>query len=208
MQTVATSLPGSYKILLSAEHENQNLYTDDLTGHKWLFFRKVACSGHAVASTCFRQTVHDRMDRKEHETMTALSGDYSKQREGRIGGSVYTYFINISTRTQHWIRFVSILSSHLSISLPGGLRKVIPLTYCMQTTVFWNKTPLVNRRFGGIYRPYLQDRRISKTSSTCHLCLRWYLTRLILRSWRWRQYVPPKRRMTFTVLYPGRYYSP
>jgi hypothetical protein len=34
-------------------------------------------------------------------------------------------------------------------------------------------------------------------SKACHLLSRWFLARLIFLPWRWRQYVPPKRRMTF-----------
>jgi hypothetical protein len=88
----------------------------------------------------------------------------------------------------------------------------------MKSTIFWDITlcsPLnVNRRFGGTYRLHLQGRRISwarnQQSSACHLLSYWFLTRLILRPWRWRRYIPPKRRLTFndyTALYPRRQYS-
>jgi hypothetical protein len=43
----------------------------------------------------------------------------------------------------------------------------------------------VNWRFGGTYR---------------HLLSRWFLARLIFRPWRWRRYVPPKRRFTLNGL--------
>jgi hypothetical protein len=36
--------------------------------------------------------------------------------------------------------------------------------------------------------------------SACNLLSRWYLSRLI-QSWRWRWYVPPKRRLTFKRLH-------
>jgi hypothetical protein len=38
-------------------------------------------------------------------------------------------------------------------------------------------------------------------SSVCHLLSRWYLARIILRSWRWIRYVPSKRRLTFNGLH-------
>jgi hypothetical protein len=37
--------------------------------------------------------------------------------------------------------------------------------------------------------------------SSCHLILRWFLARLILRPWRWRRHVAPKREITFHGLY-------
>jgi hypothetical protein len=60
-------------------------------------------------------------------------------------------------------------------------------------TIFWDVTPFsplkVNRRFGGKYR----------------LCLppvsRWFLARLILWPWRWKQCVPPKRLLTLNGLH-------
>jgi hypothetical protein len=39
--------------------------------------------------------------------------------------------------------------------------------------------------------------RTSNPTSTCHLLSRLYLARLILRPWRWKRYVPPKRRLNF-----------
>jgi hypothetical protein len=68
----------------------------------------------------------------------------------------------------------------------------------MRSTIFWDITPCsplkVNRRFGRIYRLQLQ-------SFSCHLLPRWFLARLILRPWRWRVYVPLKRRLTFNGLH-------
>jgi hypothetical protein len=37
--------------------------------------------------------------------------------------------------------------------------------------------------------------------SACHLFLHWFFARLTLRPWRWRRYVPPKRRLTFNGLH-------
>jgi hypothetical protein len=37
--------------------------------------------------------------------------------------------------------------------------------------------------------------------SACHLISSWYLAHLILGFWRWRRYVPSKRRLTFNVLH-------
>jgi hypothetical protein len=36
-----------------------------------------------------------------------------------------------------------------------------------------------------------------KLQAACHLRSRWFLAWLILRPWRWRRYVPPKRRLAF-----------
>jgi hypothetical protein len=42
--------------------------------------------------------------------------------------------------------------------------------------------------------------RVIFSGSACHLLSSWFLARLILRPWRWRRYVPPKRRLTLNVL--------
>jgi hypothetical protein len=42
-------------------------------------------------------------------------------------------------------------------------------------------------------------RNISPPSSAFHLLSCWFLAELILRPWRWRRYVPPKRRLTWTT---------
>jgi hypothetical protein len=41
----------------------------------------------------------------------------------------------------------------------------------------------------------------NKPSRLCHLLSPWYHSRLILWPWRWRRYVPPKRRLTFSELH-------
>jgi hypothetical protein len=80
----------------------------------------------------------------------------------------------------------------------------------MKSTNFWDISPCsplkVNRRFGRTYRLHLQGRisraryqRDNRWQAECHLLSRWYLVRLI-RPWRWRQYLLPKRQLTFSVL--------
>jgi hypothetical protein len=39
----------------------------------------------------------------------------------------------------------------------------------------------VNKRFGERYLLHVQDRRINKQSSSCHLFSRWFLAQLIFR---------------------------
>jgi hypothetical protein len=67
----------------------------------------------------------------------------------------------------------------------------------MKSTISWDITPCsplrVNRRFRGTYRlPWI---------SACHLLSHWFLGWLILWPWRWRRYVPLKRRLTFNSLH-------
>jgi hypothetical protein len=45
------------------------------------------------------------------------------------------------------------------------------------------------------YRLHLQGH------SACHLLSGWFLARLIFRPWRWRRYVPPKRRLKLNGLH-------
>jgi hypothetical protein len=77
------------------------------------------------------------------------------------------------------------------------------------STIFCDITPCsplkVNRRFGGTCRLHLQRRRISQarnqrdggSTQRPAVLASW----LILRLWRWRPHVPPKRRLTFNRLH-------
>jgi hypothetical protein len=76
-----------------------------------------------------------------------------------------------------------------------------------KNAVFWDVAPCrscVNRRFGGTYRLHIQGIKIGERGSNVS---RWlhtadcnHLLTLVPRSrilpWRWRRYVPPKRRLT------------
>jgi hypothetical protein len=75
----------------------------------------------------------------------------------------------------------------------------------MKSTVFWDITPCsplkVNKRFGGRYLLYVQDRSINKQSSSCHQFLRLFHAQTIFWTWRWIRYVPPNLRLTFNGLH-------
>jgi hypothetical protein len=65
----------------------------------------------------------------------------------------------------------------------------------------------VNRRFRGTYRLHLQGRRINRARNQREsrqqawlLLSRWFLAWLIFRTWKWRKYFLPKRRLTFNGL--------
>jgi hypothetical protein len=71
----------------------------------------------------------------------------------------------------------------------------------MKNAVFWDVGPCgycVNWCFGGTYRLHLQSRKIRERATSMS---RWLQLTLVPRSriflpWRWRRYVPPKRRFT------------
>jgi hypothetical protein len=69
----------------------------------------------------------------------------------------------------------------------------------LNSTVFWDITPCsplkVSRSFGGTYHLNLQG------GSARHLLSRLFLSWFFLRPWRWRRYIPPKRRLTFIGLH-------
>jgi hypothetical protein len=66
----------------------------------------------------------------------------------------------------------------------------------MKSSVFWDITPCsplkVNRRFGETCHVF---------SSAYHLLSGWFLAWLMFQPRRWRQHVPPKRRLTFSGLH-------
>jgi hypothetical protein len=72
-----------------------------------------------------------------------------------------------------------------------------------KSSIFWDITPCsplrVNRRFRGICRLHLQGRWKIKQETSMKQVASCYLLhiRLILRQWRWRRHVPPKRLMNF-----------
>jgi hypothetical protein len=78
----------------------------------------------------------------------------------------------------------------------------------MTITIIWDITPCtpfkVILRFGGIYRLHIQggitEQNTRVKADGKQLLSHWYLTRFIW-PWRWRRYVPPKRRLIFSGLY-------
>jgi hypothetical protein len=88
-----------------------------------------------------------------------------------------------------------------TVLLNMDLRFEVFITVAMKRSIFWDITacsPLkVNWHFGGNYRLHLQGRKIGRTWHMLSPC---FLARLILWFWRWRRYVPPKRRLTFNGL--------
>jgi hypothetical protein len=73
----------------------------------------------------------------------------------------------------------------------------------LKSIILWDITPCrtlsFNRRFGGTYRLHLQGRRnrFSKPASKQVASL----LNIFLRPWRWRRYVPPKRRLKLNGLH-------
>jgi hypothetical protein len=58
----------------------------------------------------------------------------------------------------------------------------------MRSSIFWDIRPC-------------SPLKVNQSSRSCHLVSRWFLACLILRTWRWRRNVPPKRRLTFDGLH-------
>jgi hypothetical protein len=85
-----------------------------------------------------------------------------------------------------------------------GFEVLTPMV--MKSCIFWDITQdnslKLNWRFGGTCSLHLRGRRISQARSQRES--RWqaelFLASLILRSWRWRRHIPPKRWSTFSGL--------
>jgi hypothetical protein len=117
------------------------------------------------------------------------------------------------TISQHiYLRYILILSSSSDINFPKcswklGTQYRTRWSKSHWIDIFWDITPWsplkFNRRFGRTYRLHLQGRRISRARNQRSFPPAFTLVsyRLILRPWRWRRYVPPKRRLTFNGLY-------
>jgi hypothetical protein len=63
--------------------------------------------------------------------------------------------------------------------------------------VRWKSTDVSEEHVAYIFRAEEE----AEHSSACHLISRWFLALLILRPWRWRRYVVPKSRLTFSGLH-------
>jgi transposase len=61
--------------------------------------------------------------------------------------------------------------------------------------------PAESQPFGGTCHLHLEGWRISQARNHCESASCWFLAWLILQSWRWRQYVPPKHSLTLNVLH-------
>jgi hypothetical protein len=74
----------------------------------------------------------------------------------------------------------------------------------MKSSVIWDITPCSpskgNRYCGGTCRLHLQGRRMCRARNQSFTS-RWFLAWLILRPWRWRRHVPPKRLLAFNGIH-------
>jgi hypothetical protein len=99
------------------------------------------------------------------------------------------------------------IEPNVSLTCSGGLPRVSILKYLqfkqshpMKNAVFWDAAlcrPCVNKRFGGTYRLHLKGRNIRERGTRFS---GWLQINAVSRSsiflpWRWRRYVPPKRRL-------------
>jgi hypothetical protein len=80
--------------------------------------------------------------------------------------------------------------SNSTVTLYGVVGFEVITAVVMKISIFWDITPCsplrANRRFGGTYRQCLLG--------TCFHA--GFLLTSFFRPWRWRRYVPPKRRLT------------
>jgi hypothetical protein len=65
--------------------------------------------------------------------------------------------------------------------------------------IFWDVMPCSPLKVNGRFEEHIVS-IFRVEHSSCHLRSRWFLAHLILLPWRWRRYVPPKRRLTFNGL--------
>jgi hypothetical protein len=72
--------------------------------------------------------------------------------------------------------------------------KILRAKHMMRRSIFWDITPCSPLEVNWLYSR-------SKHSSACHLLSRWFRTQLIYLPSRWRQHVPPKRRLAFRGLH-------
>jgi hypothetical protein len=81
----------------------------------------------------------------------------------------------------------------------------------MKSIIFWDITPCSTLKvkwcFRGTHCLHLLGQIISRARNQCEsrwqadMLSRWFLARLIIRPWRWRRYVPPKRRLASNGLH-------
>jgi hypothetical protein len=108
------------------------------------------------------------------------------------------WFINVPQTMMY--RSVSQWSMH-TVTKYDVVKFEVFTAVTMKKAVFWDVAPCssgVNRRFGGTYRLHLQGRRESIRLPLTSLtdASRADFLILSLLSWRWRRYVPLKRRLT------------
>jgi hypothetical protein len=88
--------------------------------------------------------------------------------------------------------FIKAIYQYISCYISAGSE--VPTAMAMKSIVFWDTTPCsrlkVNRRFGGTCR------KLCLLLTPC-----WFHALPNLRPWAWRRHVPPKRRLTFKILY-------
>jgi hypothetical protein len=99
--------------------------------------------------------------------------------------------------SSYWAPYMTTLFKINHSDIAGSIRIYSAALSCTQTGLSVARIALFSKR--RTYRWVASPQR--NTSSACHLLSRWFLDRLILRPWRWRLCVPPKRRLTFNGLH-------
>jgi hypothetical protein len=93
----------------------------------------------------------------------------------------------------------------VSTDNPTFQKKFIRTAVVMKSYTFWDISPCsplkVSRRFGETRGLQLQHEACNKQSAARCRVSRSFLPWLTLQPQRWRQYVPPKHRMTFNTLH-------
>jgi hypothetical protein len=103
---------------------------------------------------------------------------YNSWRMHQRWASLLTYQVSLKSVFTFW-----------KTSQRGRHKREKRYTFCDVTPYI----PLIiNRRFRGTYRIHLEH---SLLSASC-----WFLSWFIFRPWRWRQHVPPNRRLIFNEL--------
>jgi hypothetical protein len=105
----------------------------------------------------------------------------------------------------HWFKW----SCFHTVTQLTNARLEVLKAVVIKSTILWDITPCsplsVNLRFGGTYRFHFQGKKIiwtrNQRESMLQACHAGFLLSLFFRPWRWRRYIPPKRRLTLNGLH-------
>jgi hypothetical protein len=109
----------------------------------------------------------------------------------------WNYFFNPEDGGDMFLRNVGCNSTDYTASHPRRWYSSCTFNFTMKNTIFWDITPCSPLKSTDVTEVHIA----SIFGYAYHLLSRWFHAGLIFRPWRWRQCVPPKRRLTFNGLH-------
>jgi hypothetical protein len=202
-----------WRVWIDARHAAVENVIQDLCGFSlYTYFFQLPSNCYLMSSWSFSSEANDGLFSSSTLFLNSLLWHWVKPHEWCRGCSVETKlkrkFSMSASQINAWLQIVFLFNYSLFSGVRGThstacVRKVgvtvnplsatVILLECLSDVEFRRCQYIRDSEACAVSKNKTRDR-------ACHLLSRWFLSRLI-RPWRWRRYVPPKCRLTFSGLH-------